>query len=43
MSLIDGVWRVAEMGQEGEGLMTVNLQSCVHLASLQAEPGCYAW
>lgn len=41
--LIDSVWWVAEMGQQGEGLMTMNLQSCVHLDPLHTEPGCCSW
>lgn len=41
--LIDGVWWVAGMEQEREGIVTLNLQSCVHLTPLQAEPGCCSW
>lgn len=32
--MIDGVWQVAEMGQERKGLMTMHLESCVCLAPL---------
>lgn len=35
ISLLDGTWQEAEMGPE-RGPVTMNFQSCVHLAPLQA-------
>lgn len=35
ISLLGGTWQEAEMGPE-RGPVTMNFQSCVHLAPLQA-------